>query len=89
MATIAILGAGLGGVLAAYEVKGEARSSDRVVLISKGDTYHFVPSNPWVAVNWRKRDAIEVKLPSVMKRKGIEFTPQGRRRFIPATIGSS
>ena len=63
MATIAILGAGLGGVLAAYEVKGEACPSDRVVLISKGDTYHFVPSNPWVAVNWRKRDSIEVKLP--------------------------
>ena len=83
MATIAILGAGLGGVLAAYEVKGEARSSDRVVLISKGDTYHFVPSNPWVAVNWRKRDAIEVKLPSVMKRKGIEFTPAGAKKVHP------
>jgi sulfide:quinone oxidoreductase len=84
MATIAILGAGLGGVLAAYEVKGEARSSDRVVLISKGDTYHFVPSNPWVAVNWRKRDAIEVKLPSVMKRKGIDFIPTGAKKVHPS-----
>lgn len=84
MATIAILGAGLGGVLAAYEVKGEARSSDTVVLISKGDTYHFVPSNPWVAVNWRKRDAIEVKLPSVMKRKGIEFIPAGAKKVHPS-----
>ena len=84
MATIAILGAGLGGVLAAYEVKGEARSSDRVVMISKGDTYHFVPSNPWVAVNWRKRDAIEVKLPSVMKRKGIDFIPTGAKKVHPS-----
>lgn len=83
MATIAILGAGLGGVLAAYEVKGEARASDRVVLIAKGDTYHFVPSNPWVAVNWRKRDAIEVTLPSVMKRKGIDLIPTGAKRVHP------
>ena len=58
MATIAVLGAGLGGVLAAYELKAEAGASDRVVLISKGDTYHFVPSNPWVAVSWRERAAI-------------------------------
>lgn len=83
MATIAILGAGLGGVLAAYEVKGEARSSDRVVLVSKGDTYHFVPSNPWVAVNWREREAIEVKLPPVMNRKGIEFIATGAKRVHP------
>ena len=69
MATIAILGAGLGGVLAAYEVKAEARPADKVVLISKGDNYHFVPSNPWVGVGWRDREAIEVNLPPVMKRR--------------------
>src|SRR5574338_1398670 len=84
MATIAILGAGLGGVLAAYEIKAEARASDRVVLISKGETYHFVPSNPWVAVNWRKREAIEVNLPPIMGRKGIEFNAAGAKRVYPA-----
>lgn len=84
MATVAILGAGLGGVLAAYEIKAEASASERVVLISKGDTYHFVPSNPWVAVSWRNRDAIEVQLPSVMKRKGIEFLSMGAKRVHPA-----
>lgn len=83
MATIAILGAGLGGVLAAYEVKAEARPGDRVVLVSKGDTYHFVPSNPWVAVKWRERAAIEVNLPPVMKRKGIEFVSTGAARVHP------
>ncbi len=83
MATIAILGAGLGGVLAAYEIKAEARAADRVVLVSKGDTYHFVPSNPWVAVHWRKREAIEIDLPPVMKRKGVEFMPQGAKRVHP------
>lgn len=84
MATIAILGAGLGGVLAAYEVKAEARPADKVVLISKGETYHFVPSNPWVAVSWRKREAIEISLPPVMKRKGISFISTGAKRVHPA-----
>lgn len=84
MATIAIVGAGLGGVLAAYEIKAEARASDRVVLISKGNTYHFVPSNPWVGVGWRDREAIEVNLPPVMKRKGIEFVSVGAKRVHPA-----
>lgn len=84
MATIAILGAGLGGVLAAYEIRGQVRSEDKVVLISKGETYHFVPSNPWVAVNWRRRDTIEVDLPPVMKRKHIDFISTGAKRVHPA-----
>jgi sulfide:quinone oxidoreductase len=83
MATVAILGAGLGGVLAAYEVKAQVRPADRVVLISKGETYHFVPSNPWIAVNWRKRKTIEVALPPVMERKGIEFVSVGAKRVHP------
>lgn len=84
MATIAIVGAGLGGVLAAYEIKAEARASDRIVLISKGDAYHFVPSNPWVAVSWRDRETIEVDLPPVMQRKGIEFINTGAKCVHPS-----
>lgn len=85
MANVVVLGAGLGGVLAAYEIRDKLRPEDRLTVISKGATYHFVPSNPWVAVNWRKRDAIEVKLPPVMKRKGIEFISTGAKRVIPAS----
>ncbi len=83
MADIIVLGAGLGGVLAAYEVKQAARGKDRVILIAQGDTYHFVPSNPWVAVGWRARKKIEVKLAPVMKRKGIAFRPEGAKRLHP------
>jgi sulfide:quinone oxidoreductase len=83
MATIAVLGAGLGGVLAAYEIKSQVRARDRVVLVSKGDSYHFVPSNPWVAVGWRERADIEVKLPPVMAHRKIEFTPDGAKRVHP------
>ncbi|MBI1362258.1 MAG: NAD(P)/FAD-dependent oxidoreductase [Alphaproteobacteria bacterium] len=85
MAHVVVLGAGLGGVMAAYEIRRQLRASDSLTLVSKGDTYHFVPSNPWVAVDWRKRDAIEVKLPAIMKRKGIGFSAAGAKRLDPAS----
>ncbi|MEZ5996603.1 MAG: FAD-dependent oxidoreductase [Hyphomonadaceae bacterium] len=80
MAEIVVLGAGLGGVIAAYEIRSKVRSKDKVTLISKGDVYHFVPSNPWVAVSWRKRKAIEVDLPAVMKRRKINFIGVGAKQ---------
>lgn len=82
--TIAILGAGLGGTIAAFEIKAAVGSKAEVTVVSQGDTFHFVPSNPWVAVSWRKRGAIEVKLPPVMKKKGIGFTAVGAKRVHPA-----
>ena len=35
-------------------------------VISKSDTYQFVPSNPWLAVGWRKPEDIEVPLAPVL-----------------------
>ena len=81
---IVILGAGLGGAIAAFETKNAVGEKARVSVISQGDTFHFVPSNPWVAVHWRKRRAIEVKLPPVFKKKRIAFSGVGARRVIPS-----
>ena len=80
---IAILGAGLGGSVAAFEIKEAVGSNAEVTVVSQGDTFHFVPSNPWVAVGWRKREAIEVHLPPIMARKKIGFTGVGARRVHP------
>ncbi|MBX3428370.1 MAG: FAD-dependent oxidoreductase [Hyphomonadaceae bacterium] len=84
MAEVVVLGAGLGGVIAAYEIKEKLRGKDRLTVISKGDSYFFVPSNPWVAVSWRDRSSIEVKLPPVMKKKGINFINVGAKRLHPS-----
>ncbi len=80
---IVILGAGLGGAIAAFEVKDAVGDKAEVSVVSQGDTFHFVPSNPWVAVHWRKRDAIEVKLPPVFKKKGVSFSGIGAKRVDP------
>jgi len=81
---IAVLGAGLGGTIAAFEIKDAVGSKAEVKVVNQGDTFHFVPSNPWVAVHWRTRKAIEVKLAPVMKRKGVDFTSVGAKRVHPA-----
>ena len=83
MAHIVVLGAGLGGAIAAYEVREKLRKEDEITVVSKGAIYQFVPSNPWVAVNWRKRKDIEVDLRPVMKKKGINFVSTGASRVVP------
>jgi sulfide:quinone oxidoreductase len=84
MAEIVILGAGLSGTLMAYELVPKLRRRDRLTVVGQGTKYHFVPSNPWVAVGWRTRDDIEVDLQRVMRRKRIRHMPQGARRLHPA-----
>ncbi len=83
MANVVVIGAGLSGTLMAYELVPQLRSEDRLTVISQGEKYHFVPSNPWVAIGWRERSAIEVDLPEVMRRKGIRLMAQGARRVHP------
>ncbi|HHL43102.1 MAG TPA: NAD(P)/FAD-dependent oxidoreductase, partial [Hellea balneolensis] len=83
MAKIVILGAGLGGVVAAYEMKDNARREDEVVVINDIDYYQFVPSNPWVLVGWRKRDAITVDLKAPMKKRGIELIVDAATQLDP------
>ena len=85
--TIVILGAGLGGAIAAFDLRHTLGDRARIVVVSKGDTFHFTPSNPWVAVHWRRRDAIEVDLPAVMKRRGVEFIGVGATGIRPHEKG--
>jgi sulfide:quinone oxidoreductase len=81
---IVVLGAGLGGTIAAYEIKAAVKDKAEVMTISDSETYSFVPSNPWVAVRWREPEAIQVHLPPVFAKKKIGFTPVGAKRLHPA-----
>jgi len=83
MAKIVIVGAGIGGIPMAFEMKDLARKEDEVVVIADTPTFHFVPSNPWVGVNWRKPEDIKVPLEPVFKKKKITFIQQKVSRFQP------
>ncbi len=83
MAEVVVLGAGLGGTIMAYELVPQLRAGDNLTVIGQGAAYHFVPSNPWVAVGWRKRGDIEIDLHKVMQRKNIRFLTQGAARVHP------
>ena len=83
MAHVVIMGAGLGGMPMAYEVRDQLRAVDRVTVVGKGPSFHFVPSNPWVAVNWRGREDIEFLVAPYLAKRGIAFNPAGVRRVHP------
>ncbi|MBR0551280.1 NAD(P)/FAD-dependent oxidoreductase [Stakelama marina] len=80
---IVILGAGLGGTIAAYEIRAALKGKARVTVVNKGEDYWFVPSNPWVAVGWREPEAIRVHLPPIMEKHGIDFVSAGARKVHP------
>jgi sulfide:quinone oxidoreductase len=83
MSHIVILGAGIGGMPMAYEMRELARPGDRITVVSNNPKFHFVPSNPWVAVNWRTRDDIEIDIGPALARKKIDFIGVGAKRVHP------
>jgi len=76
MANIIIMGAGIGGMPAAYELRELLPPEHKITVVSAVDYFQFVPSNPWVAVGWRKRDDIVLKIAPLLERKGIAFVPK-------------
>lgn len=84
MARIVILGAGIGGVPMAYEMKETVGKLHEVIVISDSPTFHFVPSNPWIPPKWRTPKELKVELAPVMKKKGIEFIQKAATKVDPA-----
>ena len=83
MAHVVILGAGIGGMPAAYEMSEKLRPGDKLTVISNYAKHHFTPSNPWVAVDWRKPSDIEVDIAPLLAKKKANFIPVGAKRVHP------
>src|SRR5665647_211163 len=73
MAHIVIMGAGIGGVPAAYELRELLAQKHRITVVNTTDYFQFVPSNPWLAVGWREREQITLPIGPYLERKGIAF----------------
>ena len=73
MATVVVIGAGIGGIPAAYDLKKTLGRAHDVVLIGSSEHFEFTPSNPWVAVGWREPDRVMVPIRKHVERKGVRF----------------
>ncbi|MES1190195.1 MAG: FAD/NAD(P)-binding oxidoreductase [Steroidobacter sp.] len=76
MAHIVIMGAGIAGVPAAYGLRKKLGKEHRVTLIGSSPYFEFTPSNPWVAVGWRKTEQTRVMLQEPMNNKGVQWIAQ-------------
>ena len=76
MAHIVVVGAGIGGMSAAYELRGVLGNGHRITVVGDGPRFSFNPSNPWLAVGWRKPNDIQVEVGPYLAKKQIEFVPE-------------
>jgi sulfide:quinone oxidoreductase len=81
MAHIVVLGAGTGGMPAAYELREKLGTAHRITVVNAVDYFQFVPSNPWVAVGWREREAITFPIRPYLEKKGIGFVARSVTRI--------
>jgi sulfide:quinone oxidoreductase len=84
MSKLVVVGAGIGGISAAYELRDELGKEHEVVLVADLPYFEFTPSNPWVAVKWRKPEQIRVELAPVMAKHGITFIHDSMVSLEPA-----
>lgn len=70
--TILILGGGIGGMIAANELRAKLPTEHRVVLIERNAQYAFAPSFLWLMTGDRKADQVRRPLKNLLRR-GVEF----------------
>ncbi len=83
MPKVVVIGAGIGGVPMAFELRESLGREAEIEVVSDSEWFQFTPSNPWVAVNWRKPQDIKVHLPEVFARLGIGFSSVGAKQVVP------
>ncbi len=84
MSHVVVMGAGIGGMPAAYELKKRLGRSHAVTLVGASEHFQFTPSNPWVAVGWRKPDQVTVAIRPNVEKKGIRFIAEPVAKVEPA-----
>ena len=77
MAKVIVIGAGLGGVSVAFELREVLSKQHSVMVIGEGEEFNFVPSNPWVALGSRTREQVVMPIASIFSKHDIAFNGSG------------
>lgn len=83
MKKIIVIGAGLGGVSVAFELKQRLPSDCEIGVISEGTDFQFVPSNPWVALGERTREDISLPIGTYLAKRKISYSGEGVTHIDP------
>ena len=73
MAHVIVMGAGLGGIPAAFALRKRLGKEHRVTLIGARPHFEFTPSNPWIAVGWRTAEKTRVLMSEPLEKKGVQW----------------
>lgn len=73
MAHIVVIGAGIGGLPAAYELRHLLSPSHQITLISASPKFTFIPSLPWVTMGLTRLSDVQVDLKTALANRGIEL----------------
>ncbi len=84
MASIVVLGAGIGGMSAAYDIRANLDPKHTVTLVGEDEKFSFTPSNPWVAVGWRAAKQVQLAVRPHLAKKNIAFESAGAESVLPA-----
>ena len=76
MAKIVVMGAGLGGVACAYEMKKKVGGGHQVTLVGSSPYFEFTPSNPGMLVGWRTAPQTRVGREKPLAAKDIAWVPR-------------
>jgi sulfide:quinone oxidoreductase len=73
MAHVIVIGAGLGGIPAAFDLRKHLAKSHHVTLIGARPYFEFTSSNPWIAVGWRTAKETQVPMRTPLDNKGVDW----------------
>ncbi len=73
MAHIVVVGAGIGGLPAAYELRHLLGRSHRITLISDKAEFTFIPSLPWVGLGLRSVAETQLNVGELVASRGIDW----------------
>jgi sulfide:quinone oxidoreductase len=73
MAHVIVMGAGLGGMPAAFALRKRLGKQHHVTLIGARPHFEFTLCNPWIAVGWRTAEKTRVLMSEPLEKNGIQW----------------